>query len=147
MSHRISCYTLFDITQTGILNRARPNIEQDHTEWLYKRNTQCNFDTIVQTISLRSLPEILSFPSKKTELLKDTEFGSKYKKNKKPIQYWTFDFEIHDLSVFQDEHSDLGHLYRDINGVPMIICGTEISDLQAVLDISLDLKNIYFIKY
>ena len=64
MSYRISCYTLFDITQTGVLNRTKPNEGQDLAEWVQKRNTQCNFDTVLQVIALRSQPEIVNFPSK-----------------------------------------------------------------------------------
>ena len=64
MNFRITCYTLFDITQTGVLNRSRPSVDQDMTDWTCKRNTQANFDTILQVISLRSQPESLSIPKK-----------------------------------------------------------------------------------
>ena len=63
----ITCYTLFDITQTGVLNRAKPPNNEEHDQWLKQRNTQCNFDTIQQAISLRSQPEMISLP-KKTEI-------------------------------------------------------------------------------
>ena len=62
MSFTVSCYTLFDITQTGTVNRNKPAIDEDENIWLHKRNTQCNFDTILQAISLRSQPEILNYP-------------------------------------------------------------------------------------
>ena len=62
MSFRIECYTLFDITQTGVLNRSRPVDGQDLDQWVHKRNTQANFDTLLQIISLRSQPEIVSSP-------------------------------------------------------------------------------------
>ena len=61
MSYTISCYTLFDITQTNVLNRHRPDMDK---EWLHKRNTQSNFDTIQQAISLRSQPEIVRTPER-----------------------------------------------------------------------------------
>ena len=63
MSFTVSCYTLFDITQTGTVNRNRPSLDEDENVWLYKRNTQCNFDTVLQAISLRSQPEILNRPT------------------------------------------------------------------------------------
>lgn len=148
MSQRLACYTLFDITQTGVLNRARPVTEQDYEEWLFKRNTQCNFDTILQAISLRSQPEIVNFPSKKLVNLNDTEFGAVYKKQYKGVtSIWTFDFEVHHSSVFQDENDELGCLYKDVQGVPMIKCGTELPSLGSFLDVTKDYKNVYFVKY
>jgi hypothetical protein len=39
-------------------------MDQDITDWTFKRNTQANFDTILQVISLRSQPESLSIPKK-----------------------------------------------------------------------------------
>ena len=65
MSFTISCYTLFDITQTGTVNRNRPSLDEDENVWLHKRNTQCNFDTVLQAVSLRSQPEILNYPTQK----------------------------------------------------------------------------------
>ena len=65
MSIKIACYTLFDITQTGVLNRSKPAVDMDPEVWIYKRNTQCNFDTILQVISLRSQPEVIDLPVKK----------------------------------------------------------------------------------
>ena len=50
MSYIITCYTLFDITQTNVPNRQRPEVDKDVDEWRYKRNTQSNFDTIQQVI-------------------------------------------------------------------------------------------------
>ena len=62
MSFTITCHTLFDITATGVVNRHRPVEDEEMHAWLYKRNTQCNFDTVLQAISLRSQPEIISAP-------------------------------------------------------------------------------------
>jgi hypothetical protein len=148
MNHRIACYTLFDITQTGILNRARPTSDQDYQDWLLKRNTQCNFDTILQAISLRSQPEIITFPVKKHTNLKNTEFGLVYKNTyKDDVVVWEFDFEVHHASVFQDDADELGCLYKDVQDVPMIVCGTEIPNLVSFLDTTKDFKNIFFVKY
>jgi hypothetical protein len=148
MNQRLACYTLFDITQTGVLNRARPSTEQDYEEWLFKRNTQCNFDTILQAVSLRSQPEVINFPTKKLVHINDTEFGNVYKNQYKDfVNVWNFDFEVHHASVFQDEDDELGCLYKDIQSVPMIKCGTELPNLGSFLDTTKDYKNIYFVKY
>jgi len=150
MNHRITCYTLFDITVTGVLNRARPADDVTNIpEWVYQRNTQSNFDTLMQVISLRSLPELLTTPKK--EFIKfdgESKFGFLYV-NDSDEKYpcWAFDFEIHSISVFEDGISELGHLYRDCEQIPMIKCGTEYNKLGNFLDTSPELRNVYFVKY
>lgn len=146
MSYRISCYTLFDITQTGVLNRTKPNEGQDLAEWVQKRNTQCNFDTVLQVIALRSQPEIVNFPSK--EVIKFNEFehfGFLFEQiEHESYPCWRFEFDVQHPSVFDDGVTDLGALYGDCDGVPMILCGTEWDKLPAFLDSSPELRNIYF---
>jgi hypothetical protein len=146
MSYRISCYTLFDITQTGVLNRTKPNEGQDLAEWVQKRNTQCNFDTVLQVIALRSQPEIVNFPSK--EVIKFNEFehfGFLFEQiENESYPCWRFEFDVQHPSVFDDGVTDLGALYGDCDGVPMILCGTEWDKLPAFLDSSPELRNIYF---
>ena len=146
MSYTISCYTLFDITQTNVLNRHRPVQDQDIKEWMYKRNTQCNFDTVQQAISLRSQPEVVRIPEK-TQIRFDefTEFGFLFEQeddNMYPC--WSFYFDVQHPSVFYDGVNELGSLYRDCDQVPMIKCGTEWDKLPAFLDSSDELRNIYF---
>jgi len=145
MSHRISCYTLFDVTHTGVLNRSRPN-EDDVEGWIQKRNTQCNFDTLLQVISLRSQPDLIKIPVKlemNEELF--SKFGFLYEHTKdKPLYYWKFEFEVHHSSVFENGIIPLGSLYRDCEGVPMILSKTHVEMLPAFLDVSDELKNIYF---
>jgi hypothetical protein len=144
MAHRISCFTLFDITRTGILNRAKPSDDvKDIEQWLLNRNTQCNFDTILQVISLRSQPDISSNP-KKVQLSKHN-FGSIY--IGKDIPIWTFDFEVYHASVFEDGIEELGYLYKDCQDVPMVKCETQYQYLNNNLDTTNDKRNIYFVKY
>ena len=69
MSFTITCYTLFDITPTGIMNRHRPVVDEEIPIWLQKRNTQCNFDTVIQSISLRSQPDVTRNPEKNTNTI------------------------------------------------------------------------------
>jgi len=143
MSYTITCYTLFDITQTNVLNRHRPDMNQ---ELRYKRNTQSNFDTVQQAISLRSQPEIVRIPEK-TYIRFDQflEFGFLFEQEEdETYPCWSFDFTIHHPSVFYDGVSELGALYRDCDQVPMIKCGTEWDKLPAFLDSSDELRNIYF---
>lgn len=148
MSFRLSCYTLFDITKTGVINRAKPSVEvEDVHDWIYKRNTQCNFDTILQVISLRSQPDVTKIPTKLEMLFDDNcKFGSLYKDNETHI-CWTFDFEVQHPNVFEDGIQELGALYNDCQSVPMLLCNTEFEKLSPFLDTDNFTKNIYFVKY
>ena len=56
----------------------------------------------------------------------------------------TFDFEIQHPSVFDDGITELGSLYSDCDGVPMIQTDTAWSKLPGFLDTSEELRNIYF---
>jgi len=143
MSYTITCYTLFDITQTNVLNRHRPDMNQ---ELRYKRNTQSNFDTVQQAISLRSQPEIVRIPEKtQIKFSEFTEFGFLFEQEEdETYPCWSFDFTIHHPSVFYDGVNELGALYSDCDHVPMIKCGTEWDKLPAFLDSSDELRNIYF---
>lgn len=147
MSFRITCYTLFDITQTGVLNRARPSSDENVEQWIYKRNTQCNFDTILQVISLRSQPEEITVPEKVEIRFDEFEnFGFLFEQiENETYPCWKFNFDIQHPSVFDDGINELGALYRDCDGVPMIHCDTEWNKLPTFLDVSPELKNIYFV--
>jgi len=144
MSFKISCYTLFDITQTGIVNRSRPAPEDDPEVWLHRRNTQCNFDTIVQAISLRCQPEDITIPNKTLIKFEDFDNFGFLHEAEESIPCWIFDFTIQHASVFNDGISDLGSLYSDCSGVPMIKTNTVWDKLPAFLDSSDELRNIYF---
>ena len=143
MSYTITCYTLFDITQTNVPNRYRPDMDK---EWHYKRNTQSNFDTVQQAISLRSQPENVSVPTKTLiRFDKFTDFGFLFEQEvDETYPCWYFDFEVRHSSVFYDGVSELGALYNDCDRVPMIKCGTEWGHLPLFLDSSDELRNIYF---
>jgi hypothetical protein len=145
MSYIITCYTLFDITQTNVPNRHRPEVDKEVDEWRYKRNTQSNFDTIQQVISLRSQPELLRKPKKELIRFNEfTEFGFLFEQqDDETYPCWSFDFTVQHPSVFYDGVSELGSLYRDCDGVPVIKCGTEWNKLPTHLDTSDELRNIY----
>jgi hypothetical protein len=145
MSFKISCYTLFDITQTGVINRSRPGVEDDPELWLHKRNTQCNFDTIVQAVSLRSQPEDITTPNlTKIKLNEFDSFGFLFEEEDIEINCWTFDFTVQHASVYNDGITELGSLYSDCDQVPMIKTNTAWKKLPEFLDSSDELRNIYF---
>jgi len=143
--HRLCCYTLFDITQTGVMNRSKPQ-GLDVEGWLQKRNTQCNFDTILQVISLRSQPEIIKVPHVMEFRFDEFDkFGFLYEQEDgKMYTCWKFEFEVQHTSVFENTLNPLGALYKDCEGVPMISCSTQYEKISALLDTSPELKNIHF---
>lgn len=140
---RIKCQTLFDITNTGISFR-RNNLESelDLSHDVEKmRNQQSNFETILQIIGLRSQPENISIPVQKSEK-GDIRWGSIYK-NKK-ISVWTFEFTVNNIAVFRNNDDELEFLYKDCQNVPMIINLDENKNIDSILRIDSDNKNIYF---
>lgn len=143
MSYRIRCYTLFNITQTGVANRSKPN-QDDIEAWIEKRNTQCNFDTLLQVISLRSQPEIVKAPTM-TSITPEIKgnYGFLYEFQESDV-CWKFDFEVQHPSVFEDGITTFGYLYNDCQGVPMISCKDQHENMPNFLNITAELKNIYF---
>ena len=135
---------MFDITQSGVTNRRRPTIVSDEKAWEEQRNTQCNFDTIIQLLLLRSQPEDISNVSKDIVNLKDNKFFGFLFEDDTEINYWNFEFSIPHKSVFSDGHTDLGALYSDCEGVPMIKTLYSYSELPLFLDSTPELRNIYF---
>ena len=115
-------------------------------EFRYKRNTQSNFDTVQQAISLRSQPEIVRIPEKTLiQFDKFTEFGFLFEQEEnETYPCWSFDFNVQHPSVFYDGVNELGALYNDCDRVPMIKCHTEWNKLPTFLDGSDELRNIYF---
>jgi hypothetical protein len=140
--YRIRCLTLFDITQTGVMNRSKPT-EMDIDSWIHRRNTQCNFDTLLQVISLRSQPEVVKLPIKVKMTEEDFEkFGFLY--TREDSYCWKFEFEVQHASVFNNSISTMGELYKDCSGVPMIQCNDQHTQCPKFLDTSVELQNIHF---
>lgn len=147
MSYRLRCYTLFDITRTGIINRRPPiNGSPDQLiKWERTRNTQCNLDTIIQVISLRSQPENITEPVQSILLFDESNnFGFLFDNAEVAVSCWSFDFDISHANVFDDGEIKLGYLYDDCDSVPMLKVGTEWDKLPGFLDTSVELRNIYF---
>jgi len=147
MSYKIRCYTLFDITKTGVINRKPPingSPEKTH-EWEKRRNTQANFDTILQVISLRSQPENISETKVIDIYFKEFgNFGFIYDIEENIQHIWTFEFTISHGGVFNDGIDELGNLFNDCHNVPMIKVNNEFSKLPMYLDTTPELKNIHF---
>ena len=73
------------------------------------------------------------------------KFGFLYQQEDDTLyKCWKFVFEIHHNSVFEDGITSFGSLYKDCLGVPMIICPSQYDKTPAFLDITPELRNIYF---
>lgn len=141
--YRICCYTLFDVTKTGVLNRSKPT-DDAVDDWLKRRNTQCNFDTILQVISLRSQPEVTKIPERYPLNKEDLDkFGFLYNTDD-TFYYWKFEFEVQHPSVFENGIIPLGALYKDCEGVPMINTDGQHPMCPKFLDVTAELQNVYF---
>lgn len=146
MSHRIRCYTLFDITYTGTLNRqpSKNFTKEQLLDWQLKRNSQSNLDTILQIISLRCQPEECTVPvMKKIDFSQSNHFGFLFE-NEEAQNYWVFDFSVFYDGAFFDGIDQLGALLSDCNGVPMTQSDRAWDKLPDFLDTSVEVRNIYF---
>ena len=149
MGMTIKCSTLFDITKTGVTNRKSP-VGMDTTalsSWNHDRNTQYNFDTIIQVLSLRAQPENITNPVKIKATAEDLfiKFGTYLIRDQKTAHYmWCFNFYIDKDDVFNENDNKLGSLYSDCSQVPMINIDNEPDKSHAFLDVSAELRNIYF---
>ena len=139
---------MFDITNTGVLNRRPPSFLEDEKlgEWNKNKKRQCNFDTVLQVISLRSQPENITSPY--TSAIKFEEFdkfGFLFETtDDQLVTKWAFEFTVNYHGVFNDGITELGALYSDCDSVPMITGLSEWNKLPNFLDVSPELKNIYF---
>lgn len=115
MEYRISCKTVFDITETKIRTYYRealmPVVDATgatittSAQWQLVRNQQRNWDTINQIISLRCLPESITSPV------------VQYTDNKK---IWYFEFVLESLASIATDTDHTAYLKTDATGVPMI---------------------------
>ncbi len=116
MTLQVQCITQFDITVTEVRNNfsrsrlpfrdATGKLIDDATAWNRSRNQQRNWETLNQIISLRTLPDNISVPRK---IVKDDQI------------WWSFDFFVDQPASIEANGNPVGLLYRDCDGVPMLI--------------------------
>ena len=142
---KIQCHTLFDITKTNVNSRRTGQESATNNSILNKqRSQQSNFETILQIIGMRSQPEDITDPEKSMESLgKNARWGTNYT-NKMKVPVWRFTFVVEQPSVFHDGESELGNLIKDSHGIPIVTGLEEWSKLDKTIDVSNELRNIYF---
>lgn len=145
------CYTLIDITKTGIVSNYRPEIPmfvddadqivRDNETWNRSRNQQRNFETIIQIIGLRAQPLFLQPPTSAELDLNTLRFGIKHRGTHR---VWTFRFAVEHNQVFDGEYP-LQSLHSDINQVPCILNLRETANIEDSVYITAgNNANIYF---
>ncbi len=128
-------YTLVDITATGV-TRYRPDQE-------FERNQHRNWETVLQTLGLRTQPMMIEGPIVTESNLADGwEFGEYYQGRHK-IWAWTFAVEHRD--VFLIDNDSLGGLYQDFEQIPVITGLSETARFMLPIFYPHGaIKNIYF---
>ena len=104
--------TLVDIT--------RSNASRSETDPIL-RGQQANFNTLIQSIGMRSNVTWKQDPVSKDQLLPIEGRGK--------IKHWIWQFECERDDVFNDGKDPVGLLIDDLNGVPIIELLTEVYDL------------------
>lgn len=134
---KIQCRTLFDCTRTGTTGHFRiaqvpfqDNAGQwirDISDWTRSRNQQRNFETVMQMISLRAQPTIVSDPK--------LEHG-----------IWQFEFSVETVGVYSSDGSasDTSALLKECQGTPIILGLQETNTETSYLDTQSPNQNIWF---
>lgn len=133
----IQCRTLFDCTCTGVTGHFRSSQAPYHDrtgrlinnvqDWTHARNQHRNWETLVQMISLRAQPTIVSEPQ-----LVDNS--------------WCFEFSVETPGVYSSnanaDNFDL--LLAECDGIPMVVGLGERQDLESCLTVSGPKQNLWF---
>ena len=103
-------YTLVDITSTGV---TRYRADQEH-----QRNQQRNWETVLQTLGLRTQPLLIKGPIVTESNLADGWDFGEYFQGRHKIWVWTFAVEHAD--IFLTDNDPLGGLRKDFEQVPFV---------------------------
>jgi hypothetical protein len=134
---KILCRTLFDCSRTGTTGHFRVlqgpfqdalgTVIDNQSTWTRSRNQQRNFETILQMISLRAQPTVISDP-------------------KEHHGEWSFEFEVETPGVYSSTGSadDTSALLQECQGTPMIIGLGETRVTVSYLNVQNTDQNIWF---
>lgn len=100
---RYQLITLIDITRS---QASRSETNQ------IKIGQQSNFNTVVQSIGLRSNIEWIRDPVKHYGRLPEPFEGK--------AAYWTWEFDVERQDIYLKDGNPVGHLIDDLDGVPII---------------------------
>tara|TARA_B110000858_G_C17433355_1_gene306456 strand:- start:78 stop:503 length:426 start_codon:yes stop_codon:yes gene_type:complete len=104
-----TAFTLVDVTHSNEIRSKKNNTFQYHQ--------QQNYNTLVQTIGLRSQPINMVTTRLLTQDVAEYGFGKRYKGLH---TVWRIDFSIEHTDVFKFKGNDMYHLMNDCDGVAII---------------------------
>ena len=124
---KFTIQTLIDVNKTDVRRHEHPKLV----------NQQANFNTLYNTLGLRTNPDKFTVTNEKVAVA-NLGFGSEYK-NKQLV--WTVDFEVEQID---STNTDL--MIEDFNMVPIIAGLDETIKLKNKMFVTLDNKftNILF---
>jgi len=147
----IKVYTLFDITETGIVRTFNPArlptkdksgvVITNETEWRYSRRRQSNLEVVLQLLSLRTQPLNIKLGVLNNQPPAKHNFGSIY--NQKQT-IWTLEFEIEHEHALMTKDGPDGALCHDFNNVPMLVNLNETSRINNYFTCTGPETNVYF---
>lgn len=151
----ITCYTLVDITNTGITGTFRAGImpmktlqgKQFTTEaaWQANRNKQRNWETLNQVLGLRTQPVKISPPVMlNKQLLANYKFGSAITGTHR---VWKFIFASEYIDVYDNMPGDYALLCEDASDVPIILKLSETYKIMPQFVTKGEHTNLYFERY
>jgi len=144
----IKVYTLFDITETGVVRSFKMdslpyttkngiNIK-DEKQWRFCRQQQSNLEVLLQVMSLRVQLHNIEVNNPSKQSLTKHKFNKKFKGKH---NVWSLTFEVEQLDALSNNNNPIGALCDDCNHVPML---TNLNE--TINDNYLDCNkaNIYF---
>jgi hypothetical protein len=124
----ITVYTLFDITETGVVRSFKMDNLPFTTksgvtilrelEWRFARQQQSNLEVLLQVMSLRVQLHNIVMHDVIRESLSKHQFD-KHFKGKHNI--WSLTFDVEQIEALSDDDNPIGALCNDCNHVPMLI--------------------------
>lgn len=137
MMNTFTCYTLVDITPTGVI--------RDIAGQELQRNQQRNYETLLQCVGLRAQPidiHMLPYGPMENADLAGYEFGEMYTGCHK---VWACNFVVEHPDVFAHNNDSIYYLNESFNEVPVITYLTETAKfLLPIFYTQGAIKNIYF---
>lgn len=145
----IDCYTLIDITRTGVVAYYKHGMPMfiddadqfinDEISWSRSRNQQRNYETCVQVISLRAQPVYLEDPKRlRNQNMSLYEFAD----SDSVQDVWHFSFSPEQPDVYRVGDDPVFALSQDTHNIPIILGLQETIKLEiAMLQVGI---NIYY---
>lgn len=130
---KFTLYTLVDITNTKVTN------PKENKQGFYQAQ---NLNSFVQTISLRTQPDIISVKLLGNKDLTKFNFGNDFKKRK----VWKIEFTCENPSAWLRENNPIALLEQDFNLIPIHVGLKENTKFKtaSVDTVSDEHRNTYF---